>query len=131
MLPWLIYSLMAIPAAPMIEFKEAGRWLKEQSETTPLIMATQPFIAFYAGGRPVYLPAENYQTVVEHARRLNVDYVAIDEALISNGLWGNNEYSDLRFLLDERSQHPELRLVYKFDRMPSRKILIYTLTSNL
>lgn len=129
MLPWLVYSLMTIPAAPMIEFKEAGRWVNEHSQTSPLIMATRPFIAFYAGGRPVYLPAEEYQTVVEHARHLNVDYVAIDEALISNGVWGNNEYSDLRSLLDERSNHPGLRLVYKFDRMPGRKILIYTLTS--
>jgi hypothetical protein len=113
----------------MIEFKEAGRWVNEHSQTSPLIMATRPFIAFYAGGRPVYLPAEEYQTVVEHARHLNVDYVAIDEALISNGVWGNNEYSDLRSLLDEGSHHPGLTLVYKFDRMPGRKILIYTLTS--
>lgn len=128
MLPWAIYALMATPAAPMIEYKQAGRWVKEQSETPALIMATAPFIAFYAGGRPVYLPAEEYPTVVEHARRLNVDYVAIDEALISNGVWGNNEYSALRFLLDERSHHPGLRLVYKFDHLPRRKILIYTLT---
>ncbi|HEX7335249.1 MAG TPA: glycosyltransferase family 39 protein [Pyrinomonadaceae bacterium] len=132
MLPWLVYSLiMTIPAAPMIEYKEAGRWVAEQSEKSPLIMATTPFIAFYSGGRPVYLPAEKYETVVEHARRLNVDYVAIDEAVISNGVWGNNEFSDLRSLLDERSQHPGLRLVYKFDCIPCRKILIYTLTSGL
>jgi hypothetical protein len=127
-LPWFVYALMAIPAAPMLEYKQAGRWVKERSETPALIMATAPFIAFYAGGRPVYLPAEEYQTVIEHARRLNVDYVAIDEALISNGVWGNNEYSALRFLLDERSHHPGLRLVYKFDGMPRRKILMYALT---
>jgi hypothetical protein len=131
MLPWVIYALMAIPAAAMIEYKEAGRWVKEHSQTPPLIMATAPFIAFYAGGRPVYLPAEEYQTVVEHARHLNVDYVAIDEAHISNGIFGNSEYSDLRSLLDEESHHPGLRLVYKFDRMPRRKLLIYTLTSDL
>jgi hypothetical protein len=130
MLPWIVYSLMTIPAAPMIEFKEAGKWIKEHSEMPPLIMATTPFIAFYAGGRPVYLPAEEYQTVIKHAKRLNVDYLAIDEALISNGIWGSNEYSDLRSLLDEQSHHPGLRLVYKFDRMPCRKILIYTLTSD-
>lgn len=129
MLPWAVYAVMAIPAAPMIEYKQAGSWVKEHSETPPLIMSTLPFIAFYAGGRHAYLPAEEYQTVVEHARRLNVDYVAIDEALISEGIWGNSEYSDLRSLLDERSHHPGLTLVYKFDRMPSRKILIYTLTS--
>jgi hypothetical protein len=94
-------------------------------------MATAPFIAFYAGGRHVYLPAEKYQTVIEHARRLNVDYVAIDEAHISNGVFGNNEYFDLRLLLDEGSHHPGLRLVYNFDRMPGRKLLMYTLTSEL
>jgi hypothetical protein len=130
MLPWVVYALMATSAAPMIEYKQAGRWVKEQSETPPLIMSTAPFTAFYAGGRHIYLPAEKYQTVVEHAKRLNVDYVAIDEALILNGVC-NNEYSDLRSLLDERSHHPGLRLVYKFDRMPGRKLLVYTLTSDL
>ncbi len=131
MLPWVVYALMAMPAAPMVEYKEAGRWVKEHSQTPLLIMATAPFIAFYAGGRHVYLPAEKYQTVVEHARRLNVDYVAIDEAHISNGVFGSNEYSDLRLLLDEGSHHPGLRLIYSFDRMPGRKVLIYTLTSEL
>ena len=131
MLPWVVYALMAMRAAPMVEYKEAGRWVKEHSQTPLLIMATAPFIAFYAGGRHAYLPAEKYQTVVEHARRLNVDYVAIDEAHISNGVFGNNEYSDLRLLLDEGSHHPGLRLVYNFDRMPGRKLLLYTLTSEL
>jgi len=130
MAPWVVYALMAIPAAPMMEYKQAGRWIKEHSETPPLIMSTAPFIAFYVGGRHVYLPAEKYQTVVEHAGRLNVDYLAIDEALILNGVC-SNEYSDLRCLFDERSHHPGLRLVYKFDRLPGRKLLMYTLTSDL
>src|ERR1044072_2068702 len=106
MLPWFVYALMAIPEAPMIEYKQAASWIKEHSETPPLIMSTAPFIAFYAGGRHVYLPVEEYQTIVEHARRLNVDYVAIDEALITNGVC-KNEYSDLRSLFDERNHHPE------------------------
>lgn len=128
MLPWMIYALVSLPAAPLVEYKQAGAWVKEHSESPALILAALPYVAFYAGGRPVYLPAEGYQTVIEHARRRKVDYVVIDEALISKGSWGNNEYSDLRFLLDERSHHPELKLAYKYDGMSHRKILIYTLT---
>lgn len=128
LLPSLAYNVMTVPAHQQLGYMRAGAWVKEHSETPALVMATDPFTAFYAGRRHLYLPAEEYATVIEHARRQKVTYLVIDEAVLSRGRWGYNEYAGLQFLLDEQSQHPELELVYKFDDLPDRKLLIFTLT---
>lgn len=125
-LPWAAYTLTReLPSR--LEHRRAGAWVKGHSETPALVMATAPYVAFYARARHLYLPAEEYPIVVEHARRHRVDYLVIDEEVISEGHWGHNEYAGLRFLLDGRSDHPGLKLVYGFDGVPNRKILIFTL----
>ncbi len=124
----LANTLSEVPPHHLLEYKAAGEWLRGRSATPPLIMAAHPYAAFYAGGRSLYLPAEEYAAVIGHARRREVDYLVIDEGAVSKGIWGNDEYANLRFLLDEQSRHPELELVYKFDRIPDRKLLIFTLT---
>lgn len=128
LLPWIAHTFIRGQLNQLVEHKQAGAWIREHSDEAALVMATNPYAAFYAGRKPLYLPAEEYSTVIEHARRQRVDYLLIDEGVISRGHWGNNEFSHLRFLLDEQSHHPELKLVYKFDRMPNRKLLVYTLT---
>lgn len=124
----LANTLTQVPPNHLLEYRLAGEWVRGRSEMSPLIMAVHPYTAFYAGGKPLYLPVEEYATVVAHAKRQQVDYLVIDEAVVSKGIWGNNEYSNLRFLLDEQRSHPGLELVYKFARIPHRKLLIFTLT---
>jgi 4-amino-4-deoxy-L-arabinose transferase-like glycosyltransferase len=128
LLPWVAQTFIRGQLNQLVEHKQAGAWIREHSHAAALVMATNPYAAFYAGRKSLYLPAEEYLTVVEHAKRQQVDYLVIDEGVVSRGHWGNNEFSHLRFLLDEQSRHPELKLVYKFDRLPNRKILIFTLT---
>jgi 4-amino-4-deoxy-L-arabinose transferase-like glycosyltransferase len=128
LLPWIAHTFIRGQLNQLVEHKQAGAWIREHSDAAALVMATNPYAAFYAGRKPLYLPAEEYSTVIEHAMRQRVDYLVIDEGVISKGHWGNNEFSHLRFLLDEQSHHPELKLVYKFDGLPNRKILIFTLT---
>lgn len=127
LLPWIAQTFIRGQLNQPVEHKQAGAWIREHSDAAALVMATNPYAAFYAGRKPLYLPAEEYLTVIEHATRRQVDYLVIDEGVISRGHWGNNEYSNLKFLLDERTHHPQLELVYKFDGLPNRKILIYTL----
>jgi hypothetical protein len=127
-MPSLAYKIMTVPPHQQLGYRLAGDWVKENSGATALVMATDPYTAFYAGRRHLYLPAEEYATVIEHARREKVIYLVIDEAVVSQGRWGDNEYAALQFLLDEQSRHPELELVYKFDDLPGRKLLIFTLT---
>jgi 4-amino-4-deoxy-L-arabinose transferase-like glycosyltransferase len=128
LLPWMAYTLIRGQLNQPFEHKQAGAWIRKHSDASALVMATNPYAAFYAGRKPLYLPAEEYSTVIAHATRQRVDYLVIDEGVISRGHWGNNEFSHLRFLLDEQSRHPELKLVYKFDGLPNRKILVFTLT---
>lgn len=123
-LPWSAYTLLRRLSSEQLEFKQAGAWVRERRETPALIMAANPHTAFYAGGKPLYLPVEDYSTVIEHARRHRVDYLVIEEEVVAQ----LTEYTNLRFLLDERSPHPGLRLVYKFDGVPRHKILVFTLT---
>lgn len=130
LLPWIAHTFIRGQLNQPVEHKQAGAWIREHSHEAALVMATNPYAAFYAGRKPLYLPAEEYLTVVEYAKRQEVDYLVIDEGVVSRGHWGNNEYSHLRFLLDEQSHHPELKLVYKFDGLPNRKILIFTLTQD-
>jgi 4-amino-4-deoxy-L-arabinose transferase-like glycosyltransferase len=127
LLPWIAHTFIRGQLNQLVEHKQAGAWIREHSGAAALVMATNPYAAFYAGRKPLYLPAEEYLTVIEHAKRQKVDYLVIDEGVISRGHWGNNEFSHLRFLLDEQSGHPELKLVYKFDGLPNRKILVFTL----
>lgn len=127
LLPWIAHTFIRGQLNQLVEHKQAGAWIREHSGAASLVMATNPYAAFYAGRKSLYLPAEEYLTVIEHAMRQKVDYLVIDEGVISRGHWGNNEFSHLRFLLDEQSHHPELNLVYKFDGLPNRKILVFTL----
>jgi len=127
LLPWIAHTFIRGQLNQLVEHQQAGAWVREHSDAAALVMATNPYVAFYAMRKSLYLPAEEYLTVVEHAMRQKVDYLVIDEGVISRGHWGNNEFSHLRFLLDEQSHHPELKLIYKFDGLPNRKILIYTL----
>jgi hypothetical protein len=130
LLPWLAQTFIRGQLNQPVEHKQAGAWLREHSDASALVMATNPYAAFYAGRKSLYLPAEEYSTVVVHAMRQKVDYLVIDEGVISRGHWGDDEYSNLKFLLDEQSHHPELKLVYKFDGLPNRKILVYTLAGD-
>jgi hypothetical protein len=127
LLPWVAHTFIRGQLNQLVEHQRAGAWIREHSPAAALVMATNPYAAFYAGRKPLYLPAEEYLTVIEHALRQKVDYLVIDEGVVSRGHWGNNEYVNLQFLLDEQSHHPELKLVYKFDGLPNRKILVYTL----
>jgi hypothetical protein len=127
LLPWVAHTFIRGQLNQPSEHKRAGAWIREHSDEGALVMATNPYAAFYAGRKSLYLPAEEYLTVIEHVRRHKVDYLVIDEGVISKGHWGNNEFSHLRFLLDEQSRHPELKLVYQFDELPNRKILVFTL----
>ena len=108
-----------------IELKEIGSWIKNHSASTPpSIMSSSPETAFYAQGKHLYLPAEEYKTVINYAKQKKVDYIVIYERNIQKN-------SSLKFLLDEQNQNPELQVVYKYDEIPEHKALVFKLTDSL
>ena len=121
LMPGITYPMRGNKLDQPIEQKQVALWIKEHAHSRPLIMSTGPWAAFYSGGEHLYLPDEEYSVVIEYARRKNVNYIVIDERLIPQ------KRSRLQFLLDRESQHPELKLVYRYDKIPDNKILVFEL----
>lgn len=127
---WLVIAVLffsMLPAIMSFMKKRTGApktvaiWIKERSAAPPVIMASGPWAAFWSGGKHFYLPDEEYPVVIDYARRKKVKYIVIEEAQI----WRT---SRLKFLLDEQSRPPDLRLVYKYEKAPSSKVLVFELT---
>jgi hypothetical protein len=104
--------------------KLAAVWIKAHADAAhaPRIMSTVPVTAFYASGEHIALPDEDYADFIAHARAARVDFIIINERDI--------RHTRLKFLLDETSQHPELRLVYRCDVPPGFRTLVYTLSDS-
>lgn len=117
----LLPSMTSLIRNEVRDPRPVAAWIQKHTSTPPLIMATNPSIFFYAGGKHLYLPNEEYPVVIDYARRKKVDFIVIDERDI-----GTSE--SLRFLLDEQSVHPGLKLVYKSEKAPKQKILVFTLS---
>lgn len=119
----LVIVLSMLPA--LVDFTKAkaqprqvANWIKEHSDSSPVILASGPWIAFKAGGKHLYLPDEEYPVVIDYARRKNVKYLIVEE----DQIW---KTSRLRFLLDEQRTPPELSLVYKYSQEREPKALVY------
>jgi 4-amino-4-deoxy-L-arabinose transferase-like glycosyltransferase len=113
----MLPALVDFTKAP-VQPRQVPNWIKANSDSPPVIMASGPWIAFVAGGKHLYLPDEEYPVVIDYARRKNVKYIVVEEDQIS-------KTSRLRFLLDEQRTPPELALVYKYSQEREPKALVY------
>jgi 4-amino-4-deoxy-L-arabinose transferase-like glycosyltransferase len=102
-----------------IEHKQAGLWLKENSQE-PIVISRKPFVAFYASGLHIPLPYASYEDTINYAKYKKVDYLVIDERYISK------TRPQLTFLLNEENTPTDLELVYKNEEFKN-KILLYKL----
>lgn len=122
----LVVVLSMLPA--LVDFTKAkaqprqvANWIKEHSDSPPVVMASGPWVAFEAGGKHLYLPDEEYAVVIDYARRKNVQYIVVEENEIG-------KTSRLRFLLDEQRTPPELNLVFKYRQEREPKVFVYELS---
>ena len=122
----MIFSLsqeMALDNVENLPFeeKQAGLWIKNQAKSQPLIMASSPIVAYYAGAKQIYVPDEEFSEVLEYAKRKKVNY------LIFGNRWIKNTPN--AFPPDEQSFPEEFKLVFKDEQYPSYKILVYQLAN--
>lgn len=105
------------------EMKVAGLWIKQHVSHPPLLIANSPVVAFYAGAAHCYyLPDAPLDVVVEHARRLRVDYLVVDERKVRERVM-----QPLEALLHDASGHPGLRMVFEDDQGPRAKVRVFEL----
>ncbi len=94
---------------PMEQARAAGKWLREYGPPGATVMDRKAYVPFYAGMRHVQLPADDYDTVVEFARRSGVDYLVLEEYVVEKL---RREF--LPFTADSafRAHEHRLRMVY-------------------
>jgi 4-amino-4-deoxy-L-arabinose transferase-like glycosyltransferase len=104
-----------------VEHKMAGRWIKSNDADRPFIMAVNPWAAFYAEGRHVYIPKADYGAVVVYARRKQVKYLIVSNRYIEK------LNKDLRFLLENDAAPKDFIPVYRIDENPQFRLIVYRL----
>ncbi|MBW1678595.1 MAG: glycosyltransferase family 39 protein [Deltaproteobacteria bacterium] len=113
----LITVLTLIPKAlkpqrtKQLPLKEAALWINENGRTPdPVIMSNEPLVAYYAGGKHLYIPGITYKKFIPFLRRKKVDYVVFGERDIKRGA---------QFLTRLQPDH------FRQAPFESRKVLVY------
>lgn len=70
------------------------------------IMSRRPWVSFYSDSRFTYLPYANYTDVVNFAKLYHVDYIVVDERLLSK--W--NSYNEL---INMEKYSDDVELIYE------------------
>jgi hypothetical protein len=72
--------------ADKLPFKEAAAWIHESApHVSPLIMSSEPLVAYYAGGRHTYIPALSYEAFTRFVQKNQVDFMVLGEEEVSRG----------------------------------------------
>ncbi len=101
------------------EEKQAGLWIKNQTKSQSVIMASTPIVAYYAGAKQIYVPDEEFSKILEYARRKKVDYLIFNHRRIKE--------NSNAFPPDELNFSKEFKLVYKNEQYPGYEIFVYQL----
>jgi 4-amino-4-deoxy-L-arabinose transferase-like glycosyltransferase len=101
-----------------LEHKEAGIWLKNNSEKSSVVMSRKPYVAFYSGNLIASIPDGSYEEVVIYAKKRSADYLVIDERYIPT------TRPQLKSLLNTYSAPNELKIVYQGEYR-GKRIIIY------
>jgi hypothetical protein len=101
--------------SPAIEQKKAGLWLKQHGVKSPIIMAYNHAVSFYAGNyqikESVEIPENKLDRILNYARHRNVNYLVINDRY-------RQYYPLLEHLYSEQDIPADLKLVY-FDKEPN------------
>ena len=93
---------------PMKQMQNAGEWLKAHGKPGARVMDRKAYVPFYAGMEHVQLPDDDYDTIVEFARREGIDYLVLEEYVVRTLRKQMAPLEDPDF----RAREKRLRLVY-------------------
>jgi 4-amino-4-deoxy-L-arabinose transferase-like glycosyltransferase len=120
--PWIAPLVVSQPRSDQIlasPEKRVGLWIKSHKTTESLVMAASPKIAYYAEEKHIYLPNEDFLSVLEYAKRKRVAYLIID--------WGNLRKTPEFLVPEEPFLPPEFKLVFTDKNGPENEISVYQL----
>jgi len=110
--------------ADPVELKEAGLWLKGQTDSPPTLMSLNKAVDFYAGQYDMKLGASfSYDPIdrnVAYALHRQVDYLVMSERYLS---W----FPNLSPLFELEEPHPQLQRVYDKTNAAGPRTVVYRL----
>jgi len=109
-----------------VELKAAGKWLKENTSSFPVVMSHNKAFDYYAGGRDIRLGAsipldDDFSRILTYAEHKNVEYVAVSERY-------NAGLPNVSFLLSDDAIPSELEMVYEDTAHSGLKTRIFKFT---
>lgn len=107
-----------------IELKQAGEWLKENSDSTPVLMSYNKAVDFYSGQfdirRTATLSYDTVDRIVQYAAYRGVTHIVLDERYLS-------EFPELTTLFEKKNVPPELVPVYDRVSDVGLRVVIFVL----
>lgn len=98
--------------------EEVGVWIKGNLSQNQIIMARAPNISFYANGKWLLIPHDEYARIIKFAHFRNADLMIIDNYNIPK------KRPQLSFLLNEEVPD-ELELIYEWNKDDRFRTLVY------
>ncbi|MGH9945838.1 MAG: glycosyltransferase family 39 protein [Pyrinomonadaceae bacterium] len=116
----LFFHNLKDPQMDLLPFEEknAGLWLKHNSEPSSVVMSRNATVAFYAGAAHIFLPDEELPTILEYARKKRVNYIVLSERRL-------RQRSDLFRSMEGAVE--DLTPVYEDDSFKDFKVKIFAI----
>jgi hypothetical protein len=108
--------------APIPTLRKAGRWLAVNGRPDALVMDRKPYLPYFAQMRHALMPNDDYDTIVEYARRTGVDYLVIEEYVM---LGMRPQFVPLMTDTVFREREQRLRMIYGADDGPRTGVGIF------
>lgn len=112
---------------PMEQMRIAGEWLAAHGPPGSRVMDRKAFVPFFAGMEHVQLPNDDYDTIVEFARREGVRYMVLEEYVVQT------MRKQLVPLADDpefRAHERRLRLVFVTGTEPGNGVAVLEVTGD-
>jgi len=69
---------------PMAEMRAAGEWLRANGRPDEIVVDRKAYVPFFAGMRHIQLPDDDYDTIIEYARRSGARYLVLEEYVVES-----------------------------------------------
>jgi len=68
---------------PMAQMREAGAWLADHARPGTVVMDRKAYVPFFAGLEHIQLPNDDYDTILDFARRSGADFLVVEEYVVA------------------------------------------------
>lgn len=107
---------------PMRSMRRAGQWLAAYAPPGAVVMDRKPYVPFFAGMRHAQMPNDDYDTIIEYARRIGADFIVVEEHVMNTM---RPQFVPVMTDPEFRKGENRVRLVFGGDEGPGTGVAIF------